>query len=30
VVGDKIVSNYLHNIGGFEIDFPIAPELELA
>lgn len=29
VVGDKIVSNYSHNIGGFEIDFPIAPELEL-
>ncbi len=29
VVGDKIISNYLHNIGGFEIDFPIAEELEL-
>lgn len=28
VIGDKIVSNYLHNIGGFAIDFPVAPELE--
>ncbi len=27
VVGDKIISNYIHNIAGFEIDFPIAPEL---
>lgn len=24
VVGDKIISNYLHNLTGFEIDFPIA------
>ena len=30
VVGDKIVSNYIHNLAGFEIDFPLAPELELA
>lgn len=30
VVGDKIVSNYIHNLAGFAIDFPIAPELELA
>ena len=29
VVGDKIISNYIHNLTGFEIDFPIAPELEL-
>lgn len=27
VVGDKVVSNYIHNLTGFEIDFPIAPEL---
>ncbi len=27
VVGDKIMSNYLHNLAGFEIDFPIAAEL---
>jgi uncharacterized peroxidase-related enzyme len=24
VVGDKIISNYLHNLTNFEIDFPIA------
>ena len=24
VIGDKIISNYLHNLTGFEIDFPIA------
>lgn len=24
VVGDKIISNYLHNLTGFEIDFPLA------
>lgn len=24
VVGDKIISNYLHSLTGFEIDFPIA------
>ena len=28
VIGDKIISNYIHNLTGFEIDFPIAPELE--
>ena len=28
VVGDKTISNYIHNLAGFEIDFPIAPELE--
>ena len=27
VVGDKIISNYIHNLTGFEIDFPIAEEL---
>ena len=30
VVGDKIVSNYIHNLAQFPIDFPVAPELELA
>ena len=24
IIGDKIISNYLHNLTGFEIDFPIA------
>ena len=28
VVGDKVISNYIHNLTGFEIDFPIAQELE--
>ncbi len=28
-VGDKIISNYIHNLTDFEIDFPIAPEMEL-
>lgn len=27
VVGDKVISNYIHNITGFEIDFPIASEI---
>lgn len=27
LIGDKIMSNYLHNLAGFEIDFPVAPEL---
>lgn len=27
VVGDKIISNYIHNLAGFPIDFPVAPEL---
>ncbi len=30
VVGDKTISNLIHNLTGFEIDFPIAPELEPA
>lgn len=28
IIGDKIISNYLHGVGQFAIDFPIAPELE--
>ena len=28
VVGDKTISNYIHNLAGFAIDFPVAPELE--
>jgi len=24
VIGDKIISNYIHNLTGFEIDFPLA------
>lgn len=27
VIGDKIISNYIHNLAGFPIDFPLAPEL---
>ncbi len=27
VVGDKIISNYIHNLTNFDIDFPIAAEL---
>lgn len=27
VIGDKIISNYLHNLTEFEIDFPIAEEI---
>jgi uncharacterized peroxidase-related enzyme len=27
IIGDKIISNYLHNLTGFEIDFPLAVEL---
>ncbi len=26
-IGDKVISNYIHNLTGFEIDFPIASEL---
>jgi len=26
-VGDKIISNYVHNLAGFAIDFPLAPSL---
>lgn len=27
-IGDKTISNYIHNIAGFEIDFPLAQKLE--
>jgi uncharacterized peroxidase-related enzyme len=27
IAGDKIISNYLHNLTGFEIDFPLADTL---
>ncbi|WP_026978981.1 carboxymuconolactone decarboxylase family protein [Flavobacterium tegetincola] len=27
IIGDKIISNYIHNLTGFAIDFPLAPEL---
>jgi uncharacterized peroxidase-related enzyme len=27
VIGDKIISNYTHNLTGFAIDFPLATEL---
>lgn len=27
VIADKIMSNYLHNLTGFEIDFPLAQQL---
>jgi len=30
VVGDKVISNYIHNLTGFPIDFPLAPALEAA
>lgn len=28
VVADKMISNFIHNLTQFEIDFPVAPELE--
>lgn len=28
VIGDKTISNYIHNLAGFAIDFPLAPELK--
>lgn len=30
VIGDKTISNYIHNLTSFEIDFPVAPVLEEA
>lgn len=27
-IGDKTISNYIHNLAGFEIDFPEAPKME--
>jgi len=29
-IGDKIISNYLHGVGQFPIDFPVAQELAVA
>jgi len=29
IIGDKVISNYIHNLTGFAIDFPAAPKLEL-
>jgi uncharacterized peroxidase-related enzyme len=29
LIGDKTISNYIHNLADFAIDFPIAPELKL-
>jgi uncharacterized peroxidase-related enzyme len=29
VIGDKIISNYIHNFTGFAVDFPLAPELSV-
>jgi len=29
-IGDKVISNYIHNLTGLEIDFPLAPELKAA
>lgn len=29
-IGDKMMSNYIHNMAGFEVDFPNAPKLEAA
>lgn len=28
IIGDKTISNYIHNLTDFAIDFPLAPELE--
>ena len=30
VIGDKIISNFLHGVGQFPVDFPAAVELETA
>jgi len=30
IIGDKVISNYIHNLTGFAIDFPVAPKLEVA
>lgn len=30
LIGDKIISNYIHNLTGFAVDFPTAPALETA
>ena len=28
-IGDKVISNYIHNLADFAIDFPVAKELEV-
>jgi len=28
IIGEKTISNYIHNLVGFEVDFPAAPQLE--
>jgi len=28
LIGDKMISNYIHNLAGFNIDFPLAERLE--
>ena len=28
IIGEKTISNYIHNLADFPIDFPVAPELE--
>lgn len=28
IIGDKVISNYIHNLTGFAIDFPLAPALQ--
>ena len=28
IIGEKTISNYIHNLAGFEIDFPLAKQLE--
>ncbi len=30
LIGDKTISNFIHRLTNFEIDFPIAQSLELA
>ena len=30
VIGDKTISNLIHNLADFEIDFPLAEELQTA
>ncbi len=29
-IGEKTISNFIHNLAQFDIDFPVAPELEAA
>ncbi len=30
VIGDKIISNYIHHLTGFEIDFPLADAIDIS